>query len=72
VLISYLKPLRFFNDIYFFGSVRFFFSVGQGGVKLGKYNISEIVGFTGLKIVFNFFALDAFYLGFALDVQGKP
>jgi hypothetical protein len=73
-----LKPLHFMNDVYIAGFVRFFFSVGAGGIKvgfgglkLGHYNISEIVGFTGLKILFDVINWDAFYLGFALDVYDK-
>jgi hypothetical protein len=67
-LISYVKPLRFNNEIDVYGSLNatFFFSIGFGGIKNGPMYISKVLGFTGLKIILG---TDNFYLGFALNIQ---
>ena len=71
--MTLFKPWRFMNNVYVTGAVKFFFSVGLGGIKLGKLNISEIEGFTGLKIVLflHYSYYRAFYLGFALNILDK-
>jgi len=69
---SQLKPLRFMNvlEMQSNSQVIFFSSIGALGIKQGQLPISKVIGFTGLKISID---LDTqqFYLGFALDVQGK-
>jgi hypothetical protein len=67
--IGFVKPLRFFNFLTVDGGghFNFHFSIGLKGISTGLEDISDVIGFTGLKIWFN--SHNAFYLGFALLVK---
>jgi hypothetical protein len=71
-LIWAFKPFHFNNEVDVLGdqNAQAFFSIGLGGIKSGPYNISKVLGFTGLRIILNGSAY-FFYLGFALDIQEK-
>ena len=71
-LIWAFKPFHFNNEVHVLGdqNAQAFFSIGLGGMKSGPYNISKVLGFTGLRIILNGSAY-FFYLGFALDIQEK-
>ncbi|HIG98949.1 MAG TPA: hypothetical protein HA258_00045 [Thermoplasmata archaeon] len=69
-LVGFIKPLRLFNTLVAVqGDVPFYFTLGLKGVSAGLDDISSVIGFTGLKIMFN--THNAFYLGFALSVNAK-
>jgi hypothetical protein len=71
-LIWAFKPFHFNNEVDVLGdqNAQAFFTIGLGGIKSGPYNISKVLGFTGLRIILNGSAY-FFYLGFALDIQEK-
>jgi hypothetical protein len=68
-LFGFIKPLRFFNILAGIGDFPFYFTLGLKGVSAGLDDISSVIGFSGLKIMFN--THNAFYLGFALSVKAK-
>lgn len=67
--VGFVKPLRFFNFLTTAGGGQFsfHFCLGLKGVTTGLDDISEVIGFTGLKIILN--THNALYLGFALLVK---
>ena len=69
--IGWVKALRFMNMIDVYGDVDSFFSIGLYGIKSGHYDITRVIGFTGMKIILdlNGPAGYALYLGFALDIS---
>jgi hypothetical protein len=68
-LVGFVKPLRLFNILAGQGDFPFYFTLGLKGVSAGLDDISSVIGFTGLKIMFN--THNAFYLGFALSVKAN-
>jgi hypothetical protein len=68
-LVGFVKPLRLFNMLAGQGDFPFYFTLGLKGVSAGLDDISSVIGFSGLKIMFN--THNAFYLGFALSVKAN-
>jgi hypothetical protein len=68
-LVGFVKPLRLFNMLSGQGDFPFYFTLGLKGVSAGLDDISSVIGFSGLKIMFN--THNAFYLGFALSVKAN-
>ena len=71
-LIWAFKPFHLNNEVDVLGdqNAQAFFSIGLDGIKSGPYNISKVLGFTGLRIILNGSAY-FLYLGFALEIQEK-
>ena len=68
-LIGFLKPLRFCNILVAppeQGEFTFYSTLGLKGISTGMDDIGNVIGFTGLKIMFT--DRNAVYLGFALAV----
>ena len=68
-LIGFLKPLRFCNILVAppeQGEFTFYFTLGLKGISTGMNDIGNVIGFTGLKIMFT--NRNAVYLGSALAV----
>ncbi|HVO72987.1 MAG TPA: hypothetical protein VMT35_03125 [Ignavibacteriaceae bacterium] len=71
LLIGWVKPLRFFNEIDVLSKkdAQLFFSIGLGGIKYGPCHISKVYGFTGLAILLSFDITGyKFFLGSALAI----